>query len=136
MKMLCEHRLFRQFRRVGRMAGLNFQSMNKLILVTAFLLLAGCAGTYRQPELDRAAVVQLAKDELGRRGLDLPRFYEVEFENGEIGDEIGPPRPIYSVSFFFVYRGHKRAVYTVFIDKRSHKVDQVSDYRATVPSGV
>ena len=122
------------------MAGINFQSMNKLILVTAFLLLAGCAGMYQQParakELDRAAVIQLAKDELDRRGLDLPRFYEVEFENGAIGDEIGPPRPIYSVSFLFVYRGHKRAVYTVFIDKRSHKVDQVSDYRATVPSGV
>ena len=114
--------------------------MNKLILITAFLFVAGCAGTDRQSgrtrELDRAAIIQLAKDELSRRGLELPHFYEVEFENGEIGNEIGPPRPIYSVSFLFVYRGHKRAVYTVFIDKRSHKIDQVSDYRATVPSRV
>lgn len=114
--------------------------MNKLTLITAFLLLAGCAGTYQQSartkELDQAALIQLAKDELGRRGLELPRIYEVEFENGEIGNEIGPPRPIYSVAFLFLYRGHKRAVYTVFIDKRSHKIDQVSDYRATVPSRV
>jgi len=138
--MLCEHRFFRHCRRVGRMAAINFQSMNKLTVITAFLLLAGCAGTDRQTartkELDRAALIQLARNELGRRGLDLPRFYEIEFENGEIGNEIGPPRPIYSVSFLFVYRGHKRAVYTVFIDKRSHKIDQVSDYRATVPSRV
>jgi hypothetical protein len=103
-------------------------------------LLTGCAATYGQPvrtkELNRAALIQLAKDELGRRGRDLPRLYEVEFENGEIGNEVGPPRPIYSVSFLFVYRGQKRAMYTVFIDKRSHKIDQVSDYRATVPSDV
>jgi hypothetical protein len=107
--------------------------MTKSIIIILALLTTSCIGTAspRQRQLygtDREKVIRIAKQELERRNLALPDRYDVVVENGKITNEIDNlPREVYGV--WFLRRGNRGAVYSVLIDKRSGKIDQVSDLR-------
>jgi len=115
--------------------------MNKAVHLVLVLLCVGCAHTARsRPSevnaVDRARLVQIAKQEVERRKLALRRPYDVEVEPGIIGNEIGPPRQIYIVRFIFKHRAKKDVIYTVFINRRDQRIDQFFDSREMVPSRV
>jgi hypothetical protein len=80
--------------------------------------------------------VEIAKAELVRRGLSLPRHYDVAVSHGQVITEINPRREIYVVTFSFMYRGRKDIIYTIHIDKRSGKIEDVYDSRTSIPSQV
>jgi hypothetical protein len=109
--------------------------MNRYIVITFAILTAGCLGhsLTRPGEVigaDREKLVEVAKKELKRRSLPLPHDYDVVVERGEIGNEIDhSPREVYGVWFSFTYRAKRGAFYSVLIDKRSGRIDQVSDLR-------
>jgi hypothetical protein len=108
--------------------------LSSFIILLATLA-TGCLGNARtqQREIvgaERERLVKIAKQELRRRHLVLPHDHDVVVENGEIGNEIAPlPRKVYGVWFRFTYRGKREVFYSVLIDKRSGRIDQVSDLR-------
>jgi hypothetical protein len=111
--------------------------MKKRFTFLAALLLLSFLGTARSgPELtsdERKKVIIIAKQELRRRNITLPRRYEITALNMEMVTEVAPARPLYEVNFHCVYRGKKQLIYTVVIDKRSLKVTLFSDDKATIP---
>ena len=110
--------------------------MNKATIFILAILTMGCLGgpRPRQSEItgtDRERLITIAKNELKRRNLALPHYYSVVVENGKISNEIDrSPREVYGVWFNSSRRGEERAFYSVLIDKRSGRIDQVSDLRA------
>jgi hypothetical protein len=109
--------------------------MNKLSFTILAIIMTGCLGNAqtRQGEIvgaQREKLVAIAKQELKQRNLPLPRNYDVVVENGKKINEVDPsPREFYGLWFTFIYRGKRDAFYSVFIDKRSGRIFQVSDLR-------
>lgn len=109
--------------------------MNKFIIIILAILTTSCLGNARtrQGEVigaQREKLVAVAKQELKRRNFPLPHDCEVVVENGKFMNEIDTStRELYGVWFTFTYRGKRDAFYSVLIDKRSGRIDQVSDLR-------
>lgn len=109
--------------------------MSRALITILALVMIGCLANppVRQAEATGAEeerLVAIAKRELKRRDLPLPVDYTVVVENVTIGDETGnPPREVYGVWFTFTYRGKRDAFYSVYINKGSDRIDQVSDLR-------
>lgn len=109
--------------------------MNKSIIIIFAMLTTGCLGSVRTQKgeiigTDREKLVGIAKQELKRRNLALPPDCDVVVENGKIINEIdNSPREVYAVWFSFTHRGNRGAFYSVLIDRRSGRIDQVSDLR-------
>jgi DNA relaxase NicK len=109
--------------------------MNKSISIILAILTTSCFGNPQtlQGEItgpQREKLISVAKQELKRRNLPLPRDYNVVVENGKFMNEIDTSaRELYGVSFTFTYRGKRDAFYSVLIDKGSGRIDQVSDLR-------
>ena len=91
------------------------------------------AGKNADSNLKRKDAVEAAKRELVRRNLPLPKDYVVKVSDSFAFIEFEPTRRIYIVSFAFKYRGKPGVVYEVNVDKRSGKVDDVTNLRTGVP---
>lgn len=115
--------------------------MNRIAYIIICFLSIGCTAPAQfernAPRIfDRHKLVESAKSELERRGFSLPKHYDVAVTQGQVITEIHPRREIYVVTFSFVYRGKKDIIYTVHIDKRSGKIEDVYDSRTLIPSQV
>lgn len=114
--------------------------INQTLAIILFLLTTcdGFAGppANRLPRLQRQKLVDTARFALERKGLTLPRIYEVEVSDGQVVTELTPVRQLYVVTFKFLYRGKKDSMYTVHINKRSGKVEDVYNSRSSVPSRI
>jgi hypothetical protein len=84
-------------------------------------------------ELKREEAVKIAKQEVARRRLSLPKNYIANISDSLAFIEFQPTREIYIVSFTFAYHGKARVAYEVNIDKRSGKVDDLTDLRTAIP---
>lgn len=112
--------------------------MNKVIMFLLASAFVGICQTRAEGDLSpsvRKKVIAIAGRELQRRNIVLPPTYDVSALRMEMVTEVRPRRPLYEVNFHFVYRGKKRLIYSVVIDKRSLKVVMFSDDRLTTPSG-
>jgi hypothetical protein len=115
--------------------------MTKHIAIIILLFLATYDGVAGPPAdklrgFERQRLIETAKVALERGRLPLPRTYEVEVSDGQAITELTPVRPLYVVTFKFIRRGKKDIIYTVHINKRSRKVEDVYDSRSSVPSRV
>ena len=79
--------------------------------------------------------ISLAKTELVRRHLPLPKGYSVAVMTSTAFVE-GPAAdyPIYLVVFRLPSRGKSKTLYEVSIDRRTHRIDNVSDFLHAVPA--
>ena len=108
--------------------------MNKSPIVLTVFCIVGCfvhqasAGLFFGQVKTRDAVT-IAKHEVERRKVPLPKKYKVSVTDGNAFFEFEQPRKIYVVSFAFADRAKRHVVYTVHVDKRSGKVDAFSDSR-------
>jgi hypothetical protein len=109
--------------------------MRTVSLFVALTLLAGglSVGSAGKPPETREQMVIIAKQELKRRKLPLPKRYEVKVEEGFSRTEIRPPARIFGVFFKFIYRGAKDTVYIVWFDENG-KIE-VAGYRSVLPLG-
>jgi hypothetical protein len=123
------------YRRLSYLGKLRPESMNKSITVVFAIVATACWGSAqtRQGQIvgvQRGKLVARAKQELKRREMPLPRHYDVVAETGKIINEVDiAPREYYAVWFTFTFRGKRDAFYSVFIDKYSGRIFQVSDLR-------
>ena len=103
-------------------------------------MLCSCAETHRPPyKVDTRSSVSansakdLAKQEIGRRGLPLPSNWQAEVRNSFVDNEFKPSRAIFAVSFYVVTKNKRKGLYEVNINKRSGKVEDFLDVRKAVP---
>jgi hypothetical protein len=112
--------------------------MNKIItfiLASAFVCICQTEAEGDLSPSVRKKVITIAGRELQRRNIVLPAKYDVSALPMEMITEVRRPRPLYEVNFHFVWRGKRRLIYSVVIDKHSLKVVMFSDDRLTIPSG-
>ena len=77
-------------------------------------------------------MIKIARAEIGRRQLPLPKRYEIVIEKGFSHTEIRPRTHIFGVSFRFKYRHAIETVYIVWFDEHG-ALDDVTDYRSVLP---
>lgn len=114
------------------------RALKKTVLILAGLVMILCArktlaDRYRGGDVKREDAVKIAKEEVTRRRLSLPKNYVANVTDSLAFIEFRPTREIYIVSFAFADHGKQRIVYEINIDKRSGKVDDLTDLRAGTP---
>jgi hypothetical protein len=118
------------------MAALNFARMNKPLIIILCLAAFGCVNHPTSSVVSRRdEMIQIAKREIDRRHIQLPRDCDITVVEGMAVSPVDKAREEYFVQFTFTHGGKRDIVYKVVIDKRSRKVSDFLDYRHTVPGG-
>ncbi len=82
------------------------------------------------------AAIEIAKKELSRRGISLPKNWGVAVEQTPAVVEFRPELPLFTVWFYLPGKDKRSAIYDVAIEARTGKVYSFSDNRMTIaPSG-
>ena len=96
----------------------------------------GCVSHPRPSDVSqRDGIIEIAKHEIARRQIRLPRDYDVTVDEGVTVFPVGKAREEFIVRFTFTYHGKHNVIYKVVIDRRSRKIDDFIDYRDTIPGG-
>jgi hypothetical protein len=109
-------------------------------MLVAMLLLCSCAdirgGQFTvdaRSSLSADSARNLAKQEINRRGLPLPKNWHAEVRDSFVDYEFRRSRAIFAVTFYALVKGKRKDLYEVNIDKRSAKVEDFLDVRRAVP---
>ena len=109
-------------------------------MLVAMLLLSSCAEIHghqftvdTRSSLSPDSARNLAKQEINRRGLPLPRNWHAEVRDSFADYEFRRSRAIFAVTFYAVMNGKRKNLYEVNIDKRSAKVEDFLDVRRATP---
>jgi hypothetical protein len=90
----------------------------------------GCRTQLVTPVISRRDdIVEMAKQEIERRHIQLPRDCDIKVVDGVYVTSVEKKREEYFVLFSFAHGGKREVVYKVDIDKRSRKVIDFVDYR-------
>jgi len=82
------------------------------------------------------APIEIAKKELSRRGISLPKDWGVAVEHTPAIVEFRPELPLFTVWFYLPGKDKRSAIFDVAIEARTGKVYSFSDNRMTIaPSG-
>ena len=73
--------------------------------------------------------IEIAKKELSKRGVTLPKNWRISAEHSSIDPEFRAQRPMFAVLFYPPEKGKRDAVYCVFVDKRTGKVYSFDENR-------
>ena len=77
----------------------------------------------------------LAKQEVNRRGLPLPKDCQEQVRNLFADYASRPAQPIFAVTIFSVVAGTRKNLYAVSINKQTGKVEDFLDMRKAEPGG-
>lgn len=83
--------------------------------------------------ITREQAIATATQEITRRHLPLPRGYTVEVKDSRAFVEAAPSYQIYGVIFTVPGTHTQTPLYEVIVDRRDGKVDDMVDFRYTVP---
>jgi len=104
--------------------------MNKVVIIILCLAMLGCISHPVTPVISRRDdIVQVAKNEIDRRHIHLPRDCDIMVVDGVYVTSVERKREEYFVLFTFTHDGKREVVYKVTIDKHSRKVYDFVDYR-------
>lgn len=111
-------------------------SQNLLFILAGIVLLSSWSDALAQqnntdtsasitPELAR----NLARQEVNRRGLPLPKDCQEQVRNLFADYASRPSQPIFAVTIFNVVDGNRKTLYAVSINKQTGKVEDFVDMR-------
>lgn len=83
----------------------------------------------RSEQITSRDAIRIARQELERRKVSLPKDYDLKVMEGNAYFEFEKPRKIYVVSIHFTDRRKRRVNCTIHVDRQSGKVDAFSDSR-------
>jgi len=113
----------------------------KLITLFLTVLIAACSAN--GPQVPSASImigkqraILIAKRELIRRNLRLPKGARIVVSGGFAFDEVNPRRPIYVVSFFWPDPHRRIAMYNIDINSSTGGVEGFTDTRTVIPAGL
>jgi hypothetical protein len=87
----------------------------------------------RPARISTAAAIAIAKAEVRRRAMPLPKGTNVTVEDSFIEIEFRPPRPVFGVTFSHLDQKHRRSdLYQVTIDQKSGKIEDFLDMRSLI----
>jgi hypothetical protein len=98
--------------------------MKTLATILVSVLCVGCAAT-------RERAIAIAAAEITNRKLALPANYTFHVEQGFANFEFQTPYHIWAVEFWAP--GAKEPLYSVWVDERNGRIDEVTDYRRHKP---
>ena len=111
--------------------------MNKTVLLAiAFWAVANITPSTladNRQQLKPSQAVQIARQEVKRRNIVLPKDHKATVSEGDAVFEFERPRKIYVVKIVFRDPSKRRVTLTVHVDKRSGKIDAFSDSRRLKP---
>ncbi len=109
-------------------------------VLLAMLLLCSCTHTSSQrftvdtrSSITREAALNLAEQEVIRRGLPLPSKWKTHVQDSFVDYEFRRSRAIFAVTIYVVANGKRRNLYEVNVDKQSGKIEDFVDTRRAVP---
>lgn len=104
--------------------------MNNLIIIILCLGLSACSSQLpTSGNSRRDDIVQVAKEEINRRHIHLPRDCDIKVVDGVYVTSVERKREEHFVLFTFTHDGKREVVYKVVVDKQSGKVIDFVDYR-------
>lgn len=104
--------------------------MKKVLTIVVCLAISGCASRAVTPVgSQHDKIIKVAKGELIRRHIYLPKDCEILVDEGVYVTSVEPKREEFLVLFTFLYNGKRDVIYKVGIDKRSISVCDFVDYR-------
>ncbi len=116
------------------MAVFRFVSMSKTAILLFVLSLVGCVSLSDSSQVSqRDEIIQIAKREIDRRHVHVPKGCDITVVDGVTAFEVGKAREEHLVRFTLSNAGKREVIYEVSIDKRTKKVNDFVDYRNTIP---
>jgi hypothetical protein len=104
--------------------------MKKVLTILFCVAISGCVNRAVTPVASqRDKIIEVAKRELNRRHIHLPKDCEIMVDEGVYVNSVAPKRKEFHVRFTFVYNGKRDVMYKVGIDKSSMTVCDFVDYR-------
>ena len=89
----------------------------------------GCASQSSFSGTSQGEIIGIAKTELARRHIQLPRDYGSKVVEGITVFPAQKAQKEYFVLFTFTFRGKRDTVFKVVIDRQSKRVVEFVDYR-------
>ena len=103
------------------------------------MLLCSCTQTSSQrftvdtrSTITRGAALNLAEQEVIRRGLPLPSNWKAHVQDSFVDYEFRRSRTIFAVTIYVVANGKRKNLYEVNVDKQSGKVEDFADTRRAI----
>ena len=103
--------------------------MNRFIIVTLCAAALGCASHPSFSGGSQDEIIAIAKAELARRHIHLPRDCSVKVVEGVTVFPVQKAQKEYFVLFTFTLRGKRDAVFKVVVGRQSKRVVEFVDYR-------